>query len=107
MRGAALLIVLLLVSTGCSSPDADQGMVLTAADSSFADLLADLHGADADALLAMEAGMFAPDNARRDSLLTAQGWTQDAFSAQADAYSAEPGRLLAIYNLAVDIAAGR
>ena len=107
MQRTTLLILALLLSIGCSSPNAEERVVLTAADSTFARLLADLHEADAVALSGMESGAFAPDHARRDSVLSAHGWTESTFSTQADAYSAEPARLLTIYDLAVDVAAGR
>jgi hypothetical protein len=107
MSRSALLLLLFLPALGCSSPEVDMQMALTSADSAFAHLLADLHEADAAALESMEAGAFAPDSSRRDSVLTANDWTESAFSERSAAYSAEPDRLLAIYNLAVDIAAGR
>lgn len=107
MRPFLLPVLSVLFLLGCSSPETEENVVLTAADSAFAALLADLHEADAVALGQMEQDTFVPDHARRDSVLVARGWTEATFSASADAYSLEPDRLLAIYNLAVDVAAGR
>jgi hypothetical protein len=107
MRRFLLSVLPVVFFLGCSAPETEENVVLTAADSSFAGLLADLHAADAVALGQMEQDTFVPDHARRDSVLAARGWTEAAFSARADAYSQEPDRLLAIYNLAVDVAAGR
>ncbi|MDA0874143.1 MAG: hypothetical protein O3C45_03685 [Bacteroidetes bacterium] len=104
---SGLLAVCLAWSVGCGSDPAAQEVALTAADSVFAELLADLHFADAAALLDMENDVFVPDSALRDSVLAANGLDYPTFSAQASAYSADPERFLAVYNRAVDVAAGR
>lgn len=83
------------------------GVTLTAADSSFANLLADLHAADVDALLSMEEGVFAPDREKRDSVLLSHGMSDVEFQALAAQQAADPERFVAIYNRALDIASGR
>jgi hypothetical protein len=82
-------------------------LTLTAADSSFAELLADLHAADVDAMLSMEESAFAPDRERRDSVLRANGLTEEAFRAMAEEHTSDPERFVVIYNRALDLASGR
>lgn len=102
-----LSLALLLALTGCTSPSDPTGMELTAADSSFAELLADLHAADVDAMLGMEDSVFSPDRERRDSVLRAHNLTEEAFLAMAEERTADPERFVAIYNRALDLASGR
>lgn len=103
-----VLIAAVLVSLpACSPPSDPMGIELTAADSSFAALLADLHEADVDALLSMEERVFAPDGKMRDSVLHAHGLTEDAFQELAEQHAADPERFVAIYNRALDVASGR
>ena len=102
--GPALCVLML---AGCVNATNEDMSVLSSEDSTFAALLVDLHDADAGALLAMGDSNFIPDAAKRDSVLQAHGLTETQFMAQAEERAADPDRLLAIYNLAVDIAARR
>jgi len=97
----------LLLLSACSSPADPSGVMLSAADSSFAELLADLHAADVDALLSMEEGVFSPDRERRDSVLQANDLDEVSFQQLADVHSADPERFVAIYNRSLDIASRR
>ena len=90
--------------TACSAPPDEMGITLTAADSAFAMILADLHLADAETMLSMDEGAFAPDPARRDSVLDSHGMTDEKYAATVEALTAEPQRLMAIYNRALDVA---
>ncbi len=102
-----LIVALLCTLIGCSAPDDPLETTLTAADSAFAVLLVDLHGADVDALNAMENEVFARDDARRDSVLRANGLDETSFQEKVTALSSDPERLVAIYDRAIDIAAIR
>lgn len=104
---ALLLATGLLIVSACSPPSDPSGVELSAADSSFAELLADLHAADVDALLSMEEGVFAPDRERRDSVLRANDLDESSFQQLAEKHAADPERFVAIYNRALDIASGR
>lgn len=82
-------------------------MTLTAADSSFAELLADLHRSDVNALNAMEDRVFVPDHPRQDSVLQAHGLDTDTYTELVASYTNDPDRLVAVYNRAMDVASGR
>jgi len=101
------LNVTALFFAACSSPSSPMEYTLTSADSSFAELMADLHGADIQALEAMEDRVFLPDHSRQDSVLAAFGLTSATYAELVETYAKDPDRLVAVYNRALDVASGR
>lgn len=91
----------------CSAPPSPMEYTLTAADSSFAELLADLHEADVRTLNAMKDRVFLEDHARQDSVLAAHGLSSTTYIELVEAYTNDPDRLVAVYNRALDVASGR
>lgn len=105
------LLTLTLLSaamlSACSAPPSVMEMALTAADSSFAELLADLHHADVQALDAMEDRTFLPDHPRQDSVLQAHDLDTALYTELVASYTNDPDRLVAVYNRALDVASSR
>ena len=101
------MILLGATLSACSAPPSVTEVTLNAADSSFAELLADLHRADVQALDAMEDRVFIPDHARQDSVLALHGLTMDTYTELVGSYTNDPDRLVAVYNRALDVASGR
>lgn len=108
MRGTLTLCLMAVLGlSACSTPATPMEYVLTAEDSSFAEVLADLHEADVAALDAMEDRVFLPDHARQDSVLQAHGHTAESYAELIEMYTNDADRLVAVYNRALDVAAGR
>lgn len=102
------LPVLALLVAGCSEPAGMDGREMSAEDSSFAYLLADLYRADAGVFQRADSvGAFVPDATVRDSVLEANGLTEEDFVASTEDYVSDPELLVLVYNLALDVASRR
>ncbi len=105
--GMPLVIVLAagLFLVGCKAPENSSDLVLTASDSALASILHDLHKADAVAFeTSVDKGPQVVSAVARDSVLSAHSMTEETFTAAIDARVLDPSRLLAIYNLTLDLA---
>ncbi len=92
----------------CQAPQSVDQIELSAQDSSFADILSDLHFADASVYTeALELNTEATSSEARDSILALHGLDEVSFMTLAEPLINEPGRLLAVYNLALDRAQDR
>jgi len=107
IRSLPVFLLLGLTLSACSTPPSPMEYTLTASDSSFAELLADLHRADVVALNVMEEQVFVPDHERQDSVLQSRGMSSEDYRQLVQQYADEPDRLVAVYNRALDIASGR
>jgi len=106
--GTRFLPVLVLLLSGCSEPAGMDGRVMSAEDSSFAYLLADLYQADAGVFQRADSvGAFVPDATVRDSVLEANGLTEEDFVGTTEDYVSDPELLVLVYNLALDVASRR
>jgi len=99
---------LIVVASACQAPESMDKVELSADDSSFADILSDLHHADAAVYTeSLELKLEVTRPEARDSILALHGLDEASFMARAEPLINEPARLLAIYNVALDMAQER